>query len=74
MDGMCEEQPDVVLVCSSILSTESIIRKIPMHKLRADTIFADVLSVKQYPRNLFLEVPSFSLMGCLSFMFFIKFH
>ncbi|XXG61517.1 hypothetical protein AAC387_Pa05g0111 [Persea americana] len=56
MDAMCEEQPDVILVCSSILSTESVIRKIPMHKLKPDTIFADVLSVKQYPRNLFLEV------------------
>ncbi|CAA6665608.1 unnamed protein product [Spirodela intermedia] len=53
---MCEQQPDVVLLCSSILSTEAILRSIPMHKLKPDTIFADVLSVKQYPRNLFLEV------------------
>ncbi|XP_072998470.1 arogenate dehydrogenase 2, chloroplastic-like [Typha latifolia] len=56
MDAMCEEQPDVVLVCSSILSTESVLRAVPLHKLKPDTIFADVLSVKQFPRNLLLEV------------------
>ncbi|KAJ8616469.1 hypothetical protein MRB53_035841 [Persea americana] len=63
MERMCEEQPDVVLVCSSILSTESVIRKIPMHKLKSDIIFVDVLSVKQFPRNLFLEVlpPEFGI-------------
>lgn len=56
MEALCEEQPDVILVCSSILSTENIIRSIPIHKLKPDTIFADVLSVKQFPRNLFIEV------------------
>ncbi|KAF3333301.1 arogenate dehydrogenase 2 [Carex littledalei] len=56
MEALCEEQPDVILVCSSILSTENIIRSIPFHKLNPDTIFADVLSVKQFPRNLFIEV------------------
>ncbi|XP_072965553.1 arogenate dehydrogenase 2, chloroplastic-like [Typha angustifolia] len=56
MDAICEEQPDVVLVCSSILSTESVLRAVPLHKLKPDTIFADVLSVKQFPRNLLLEV------------------
>ncbi|XP_020097770.1 arogenate dehydrogenase 2, chloroplastic-like [Ananas comosus] len=56
MDAMCEEQPDIVFVCSSILSTESVLRAVPLHKLKPDTIFADVLSVKQFPRNLFLEV------------------
>lgn len=56
VDEMCGQQPDVVLICSSILSTEGVLRSIPMHKLRPDTIFADVLSVKQFPRNLFLEV------------------
>ncbi|KAI3965867.1 hypothetical protein MKX01_010824 [Papaver californicum] len=56
IDAMCEEQPDVILLCSSILSTETILRSIPIHKLKSDTIFADVLSVKQFPRNLFLEI------------------
>ncbi|KAF5186724.1 Arogenate dehydrogenase 2 protein, partial [Thalictrum thalictroides] len=63
VDQLCEEQPDVLLVCSSILSTETVVRSIPMHKLKPDTIFADVLSVKQFPRNLFLEVlpPGFGI-------------
>ncbi|KAG9446783.1 hypothetical protein H6P81_012911 [Aristolochia fimbriata] len=63
VDGLCEAQPDVVLVCSSILSTEAVIRGIPFDKLKPDTIFADVLSVKQFPRNLFLEVlpPGFGI-------------
>ncbi|KAJ4770025.1 arogenate dehydrogenase [Rhynchospora pubera] len=63
MDALCEEQPDVILVCSSILSTENIIRSIPINKLKPDTIFADVLSVKQFPRNLFLEIlpPGFGI-------------
>ncbi|XP_068651092.1 arogenate dehydrogenase 2, chloroplastic-like [Aristolochia californica] len=63
VDGLCEAQPDVVLVCSSILSTETVLRGIPFDKLKPDTIFADVLSVKQFPRNLFLEVlpPGFGI-------------
>ena len=56
VDALCEEQPDVLLICSSILSTEAVVRAIPFHKLRPDTIVADVLSVKQFPRNLLLEV------------------
>ena len=56
LDALCEEQPDVLLVCSSILSTEAVVRAIPFGKLRPDTIVADVLSVKQFPRNLLLEV------------------
>ncbi|KAL5997895.1 hypothetical protein ACLOJK_008828 [Asimina triloba] len=63
IDGMCSKQPDVILICSSILSTENVLRNIPIHRLKSDTIFADVLSVKQFPRNLFLEVlpPSFGI-------------
>nr|WGU11309.1 arogenate dehydrogenase 1 [Crinum x powellii] len=63
MEEMCEERPDIVLICCSILSTETMVRAIPMHKLKPDTIFVDVLSVKQFPRNLFLEVlpPEFGI-------------
>lgn len=63
VDALCEEQPDVLLICSSILSTESVVRAIPFHKLRPDTIVADVLSVKEFPRNLLLEVlpPGFGI-------------
>lgn len=59
MTGLCEEQPDVLLVCSSIMSTEDVVRGIPFEKLEPNTIIADVLSVKQFPKNLLLElVPS----------------
>ncbi|KAL5718312.1 prephenate dehydrogenase (NADP(+)) [Ranunculus cassubicifolius] len=56
LDGLCEEQPDVLLVCSSIVSTEKVVRGIPFHKLKPNTIIADVLSVKQFAKNLLLEV------------------
>ncbi|KAL5726836.1 prephenate dehydrogenase (NADP(+)) [Ranunculus cassubicifolius] len=56
LDGLCEAQPDVLLICSSILSTEKVVRGIPFHKLKPDTIIADVLSVKQHPKTLFLDV------------------
>ncbi|CAN6207550.1 unnamed protein product [Urochloa humidicola] len=63
VDALCEERPDVLLICSSILSTESVVRAIPFHKLRPDTIVADVLSVKEFPRNLLLEIlpPGFGI-------------
>uniref|UniRef100_A0A453S5P0 Prephenate/arogenate dehydrogenase domain-containing protein n=1 Tax=Aegilops tauschii subsp. strangulata TaxID=200361 RepID=A0A453S5P0_AEGTS len=63
LEALCEEQPDVLLVCSSILSTESVVRATPLAKLRPDTIVADVLSVKQFPRNLLLEIlpPEFGI-------------
>lgn len=56
LNCMCEAQPDILLVCSSIFSTEKVIRGIPFHKLKPDTIIADVLSVKQFPKNLLEEV------------------
>ena len=56
MEALCEEQPDELLVCSSILSTEPVVRATPLAKLRPDTIVTDVLSVKQFPCNLLLEV------------------
>ncbi|KAF6133909.1 hypothetical protein GIB67_040673 [Kingdonia uniflora] len=64
IDDLCEAQPDIVLLCSSILSTENVVREIPFHKLKSDTIFADALSVKQFPRDLFLEVlpPEFGIL------------
>uniref|UniRef100_A0A0E0LCD8 Prephenate/arogenate dehydrogenase domain-containing protein n=1 Tax=Oryza punctata TaxID=4537 RepID=A0A0E0LCD8_ORYPU len=62
-DELCEAAPDVLLVCSSILSTEAVVRAIPFRKLRPGTLVADVLSVKQFPRNLLLEIlpPGFGI-------------
>lgn len=53
---LCEEHPEVVLLCSSILSTKSVLKSLPFQRLRRNTLFVDVLSVKEFPRNLFLEV------------------
>uniref|UniRef100_A0A0D9WR03 Prephenate/arogenate dehydrogenase domain-containing protein n=1 Tax=Leersia perrieri TaxID=77586 RepID=A0A0D9WR03_9ORYZ len=62
-DALCEAGLDVLLICSSILSTESVARAVPFHKLRPDAIVADVLSVKQFPRNLLLQIlpPGFGI-------------
>ncbi|KAG8074668.1 hypothetical protein GUJ93_ZPchr0006g44821 [Zizania palustris] len=51
---LCECHPDVVLLVTSILSTQTVIRSLPVHRLRRDTLFADVLSVKEFPRNLLI--------------------
>ncbi|OEL31141.1 Arogenate dehydrogenase 2, chloroplastic [Dichanthelium oligosanthes] len=51
---LCECHPDVVLLATSILSAEAVVRSLPLHRLRRDTLFADVLSVKEFPKNLLL--------------------
>ncbi|KMT02732.1 hypothetical protein BVRB_8g193180 [Beta vulgaris subsp. vulgaris] len=55
-DDLCEEHPEVILLCTSILSTEKVLRSLPLHRLRRSTLFADVLSVKEFPRSLFLQL------------------
>ncbi|CAN6173553.1 unnamed protein product [Urochloa humidicola] len=52
---LCECHPDVVLLATSILSAEAVVRSLPVHRLRRDTLFADVLSVKEFPKNLLLN-------------------
>jgi hypothetical protein len=47
-----ECHPDVVLLVTSILSAESVVRSLPPHRLRGDTLFAEVLSVKEFPNRL----------------------
>lgn len=54
-DDLCEEHPEVILLCTSILSTEKVLRGLPVHRLRRSTLFVDVLSVKEFPRSLFLQ-------------------
>ncbi|BBN01099.1 arogenate dehydrogenase (NADP+), plant [Marchantia polymorpha subsp. ruderalis] len=55
-DDFCEEHPEVVILCTSILSTESVLASLPIQRLKRNTLFVDVLSVKEFPRNLFLQV------------------
>ncbi|XP_031262799.1 arogenate dehydrogenase 1, chloroplastic [Pistacia vera] len=54
-DDLCEEHPEVILLCTSILSTEKVLRSLPVQRLKRSTLFVDVLSVKEFPRNLFLK-------------------
>lgn len=54
-DDLCEEHPDVILLCTSILSTEKVLKSLPLQRLKRSTLFVDVLSVKEFPRNLFIH-------------------
>ncbi|XP_058007824.1 arogenate dehydrogenase 1, chloroplastic-like isoform X2 [Hevea brasiliensis] len=51
-----EADNDVILICTSILSLPEVLKSMPLHGLKRQTLFADVLSVKEYPRDLLLKV------------------
>ncbi|KAK4391547.1 Arogenate dehydrogenase 2, chloroplastic [Sesamum angolense] len=56
LHDLCEQHPDVILICTSIISTESVLRAMPLQRLRRNTLFVDVLSVKEFPKNIFLQL------------------
>ncbi|WCJ29973.1 arogenate dehydrogenase [Euphorbia peplus] len=64
VDHLCEEHPEVILLCTSILSTENVLKSLPVQRLKKNTLFVDVLSVKEFPRNLFLQhlLPDFDIL------------
>lgn len=45
-DDFAEEHPDVVVLATSILSTEPVLRSLPLARFKRSTLFVDVLSVK----------------------------
>ncbi|CAH9107070.1 unnamed protein product [Cuscuta europaea] len=53
---LCEQHPDVILICTSIISTESVLRSLPIQRLKRNTLFVDVLSVKEFPKSIFLQL------------------
>ncbi|CAO2841165.1 unnamed protein product [Amaranthus hypochondriacus] len=61
---LCEEHPEVILLCTSILSTELMLNSLPLQRLKRSTLFVDVLSVKEFPRNLFMQIlpPDFDIL------------
>ncbi|RRT41783.1 hypothetical protein B296_00047142 [Ensete ventricosum] len=61
---LCEQHPDVLLLSTSILSAEAVLGSLPIQRLRRSTLFVDVLSVKEFPRNLFLRLlpPDFDIL------------
>lgn len=56
VDDFCEEHPDVVVLATSILSLEAVMRSLPVQRLRRNTLFVDVLSVKEFPKRLLLSL------------------
>lgn len=64
-----DERPDVVILCTSIMSLEAVLGKFPVSRL-ADCLVVDVLSVKKYPRDLMLKLlPDTSDILCTHPMF-----
>ncbi|XP_022729515.1 arogenate dehydrogenase 1, chloroplastic-like [Durio zibethinus] len=51
-----EADNDVILICTSILSLSEVLKSMPLLSLKRQTLFVDVLSVKEHPRNVLLQV------------------
>ncbi|XP_028797652.1 arogenate dehydrogenase 1, chloroplastic-like [Neltuma alba] len=47
---------DVVLISTSILSLPEVLRSMPLDRLKKPVLFVDVLSVKEFPREVLLQV------------------
>ncbi|XVF04695.1 hypothetical protein REPUB_Repub05bG0107100 [Reevesia pubescens] len=54
--AILEADNDVILICTSILSLSEVLNSMPLHCLKRQTLFVDVLSVKEHPRNVLLQV------------------
>ncbi|XP_024376594.1 uncharacterized protein [Physcomitrium patens] len=64
VNAFCDEHPDIVIMSASIISTETVLRSLPVERLKPDTLFVDVLSVKGFPKQLFLTIlpPQFDVL------------
>ncbi|XP_027332969.1 arogenate dehydrogenase 1, chloroplastic-like [Abrus precatorius] len=51
-----EADNDVILLCTSILSLSQVLSSMPLTRLKRPTLFVDVLSVKEHPRDELLRV------------------
>ncbi len=68
-DAFMDVDPDVVILCTSIMSLETVLSKFPVPRL-AGRLVVDVLSVKKYPRDLLLDaLPQSSDILCTHPMF-----
>lgn len=52
---LLDAEPDVVVLCTSIMSLSSVLARFPVSRL-AGRLVVDVLSVKEYPRSLLTEI------------------
>ncbi|KAL3610804.1 hypothetical protein D5086_001824 [Populus alba] len=50
-----ESHPEVVILCTSILSTEKVLQTLPFQRLKRSTLIVDVLSVKEFAKNILLK-------------------
>lgn len=55
-DDFAEQHPDVVILATSILSTRTVLQKLPLLRFRRSTLFVDVLSVKVFPKQVMLDL------------------
>lgn len=70
MDEFLQSDNEVVLLCTSILSLSDVVKSMPFQCLTQPTLFADVLSVKEYPRDVLLQaLPPESDLICTHPMF-----
>ncbi|XP_044509012.1 arogenate dehydrogenase 2, chloroplastic [Mangifera indica] len=56
LGAFLEADNDVILICTSILSLSEVLKSLPLNFLKRPRLIADVLSVKEHPRNLLLQV------------------
>lgn len=54
-EALMDCKPDVVVLCTSIMSLQSVLERFPTRRL-ANTLVVDVLSVKKYPHDLLLKI------------------
>ncbi|KAI4306903.1 hypothetical protein L6164_030143 [Bauhinia variegata] len=65
-----EADNDVILICTSILSLSKVVKSMPLDHLKRPTLVADVLSVKEHPRDVLLQaLPEDSDILCTHPMF-----
>jgi len=69
-----EANNDVILICTSILSFSKVLNSMPFDCLKkSTTLFVDVLSVKEHPRELLLRVILYYFFYFFChFLFFVK--
>lgn len=63
-DDFCEEHPDVVILATSILSTEPVMRSLPLTRLKRSTLVVDVLSVKVRRLGMSMNLRTGCLVEC----------
>lgn len=56
IDGFLEAENDAIMLCTSILSLSEVVKSLPFHRLKRPALFVDVLSVKEYPKQVLLQV------------------